>query len=155
ESFIPPHTLAEANDLLREGPIMVQERIAGDNVRAFVVEGEVVGAAEIVSRSPDATDSRRGDVRVRRIQLPAPAAALASAAAGHWGFLFAAVDFMRDAKSGRYVLLECNSAPFFATFEKLTGLEISRHLAQCLLGLTRRSPQAAAASPPHALDRHE
>jgi hypothetical protein len=47
---------------------------------------------------------------------------------------FSAVDFMREARSGRYLMLEANSAPFFVTFEARAGLDISGRLADYLLG---------------------
>lgn len=115
---------------------MVQARIVGDNVRAFVLGGKVLGAAQFVQRAAG-TDSRRGEIRVRRIELPEEAGRQALAAAGHWGMHFAALDFMRDAATGRFELLECNSAPFFVNFEKSTGVEISGRLADFLIGRSR------------------
>jgi glutathione synthase/RimK-type ligase-like ATP-grasp enzyme len=70
---------------------------------------------------------------VRRVDLPTEAAATAVTAARHWGLTFAAVDFMIDAASGRHLLLECNSAPFFVNFEKQTGLPITAELAGFLV----------------------
>ena len=61
-------------------------------------------------------------------------ARLALAAASRWGLVFAAVDLMRDASTGRLVLLECNSAPFFTVFEARTGIDISGRLASHLAG---------------------
>jgi hypothetical protein len=39
---------------------------------------------------------------------------------------------MIDAASGRHLILECNSAPFFVTFEQQTGLPIAAELADFL-----------------------
>lgn len=134
ESFTPPESLDEARELLRSGPVMIQERIEGENVRAFVLDGEMIGAAEVITRDKDETDSRRGDTRIRRVELPEEAARVAVAAASHWGLLFTAVDFMADARVRRHVILECNSAPFFVNFEKMTGIPISSRLADYLVG---------------------
>jgi glutathione synthase/RimK-type ligase-like ATP-grasp enzyme len=112
---------------------MVQERIVGDNLRAFVIDGSAIGAAEIISRGGGETDTRRGDIRVRRVELPDEAARIAVTAAEHWGMIFAAIDFMIDARSGRYIILECNSAPFFVNFEKMTGIPVSSRLADYLV----------------------
>ncbi|MEW6745149.1 MAG: hypothetical protein AB1486_20545 [Planctomycetota bacterium] len=132
EAFELPQTVEKGESLFAGGPLMIQERIEGDNVRAFVLDGTVIGAAEVLQAGGE-TDSRRGEARIRRITLPDEAARLAVAAARHWGLLFTAVDFMRVTRSGSYFILECNSAPFFVNFEKLTGIEISARLAEYLL----------------------
>ncbi len=132
EAFTPPSDREAAENALGEGALMVQERVEGDNLRAFVLDGRVLGAAVIVPAEADDTDSRRDTREVRRCDLPADAAATAVAAASHWGMSFSAVDFMIDAASGRHLVLECNSAPFFVTFEQQTGLPIAGELADFL-----------------------
>jgi glutathione synthase/RimK-type ligase-like ATP-grasp enzyme len=99
-----------------------------------VLDGKVIGAAEVVTQAGEETDSRRGEIRVRRTELPEEAARDAIAAVRHWGMVFAAVDFMVDARSGCYIILECNSAPFFVNFERMTGLPIAGRLAEFLIG---------------------
>lgn len=137
ESFAPPADGEEAAALLEDGPLQVQERVAGDNLRAYVLDGRVLGAAVIVPAAAGDTDSRRDTGRVRRVELPAEAAGVAVAAARRWGMTFAAVDFMVDAASGRHLLLECNSAPFFVSFEKQTGVPIAAELAGFLVAPRR------------------
>jgi len=126
---------------------MIQERINGDNLRAFVLDGEMIGAAEVITRGGSETDSRRGDIRVRRVDLPEEASKAAVAAARRWGMVFAAIDFMVDARTGRHYILECNSAPFFVNFERATGLPITARLAEYL---ARRRPQTGR---PRATER--
>ncbi len=133
EVFTPPADADEASALLEDGPLQVQERVAGDNLRAYVLDGRVLGAAIVVPAVADDTDSRRDTGRVRRVDLPPEAAAAALAAARHWGLVFAAVDFMIDARTGDHLLLECNSAPFFVSFEKQTGVPIAAELADFLV----------------------
>jgi glutathione synthase/RimK-type ligase-like ATP-grasp enzyme len=137
EALPRPGSAAEAARLLEGTPLMAQERIEGDNVRAFVVGAECVGAAEVIPVDGREVDSRRGETRVRRIEPPPEAARDAVAAAGRWGMSFAAVDFMRDTRTGRFVLLECNSAPFFVAFEARTGIDVSGRLATHLLAKRR------------------
>lgn len=134
ETIDLPGEISGARALLRRSPLLVQERIEGDNVRAFVLGGKVIGAAEVIPMSGSEIDSRRGDTRVRRISLPEAAARAAVAAAGRWGMPFSAVDFMRQSRTGEFVLLEANSAPFFVNFEARTGLDISGRLADHLIG---------------------
>lgn len=146
EEFILPDSPDGARETLRLGPVMIQERVVGDNLRAFVLDGSVIGAAEIISRVGEETDTRRGDIRVRRVELPEEAARVAVAAAGHWGMTFAAIDFMIDARTGRYIILECNSAPFFVNFEKMTGIPVSSRLAEYLV---RRGPRGSRPNGAH------
>lgn len=113
-----------------EGARLVQQRVSGENVRAYVAGGRVVGAGRLVSS--DEHDSRRGTRRVRRVDLPAPAERTALSAVALWGMEFAAVDLMLD-DEGRWWLLECNSAPFFVEFERLTGVPVSGALADLLV----------------------
>jgi glutathione synthase/RimK-type ligase-like ATP-grasp enzyme len=136
EAFEVPGSAAAAVAVLEDGPCMIQERIQGDNVRAYVLGDKVIGSATIASIE-DGTDSRRGDIRVQRIVLPETVVRIAVRAAQRWGLQFAAVDFMVEARSGRYVVLECNSAPFFLSFEQQTGWDVSSRLADHLLGRGR------------------
>lgn len=139
ELFAPPEDEAQARAALAAGPRLVQERVRGENVRAFVVGGRLVGAAEIVPASGAEVDSRRDTGRVGRVVLSEQARAHALAAAKRFGLAFAAVDLMRAA-GGRHVVLECNSAPFFVEFERHTGIDVSSALADLLTERVRRSP---------------
>ena len=141
-AFEPPTDVGQARALLAGGPLLAQRRIMGENVRAFVVNGELIGAAEIVSAEGDGVDSRSGPARARRLELPAEAARAALAASALWSLRFSAVDLMRDAASGAYSLLECNSAPFFVNFERLTGIDVSSPLADCLIERRRAATLA-------------
>lgn len=142
EAFVPPRSREEALAALADGPRLVQQRIEGDNVRAFVAGGEVLGAAEILPSDPGEVDSRRDTARLRRITLPEEARRAALAATQRFGIPFSAVDFMREAGSGRFWLLECNSAPFFVEFERRTGIDVSSALADLLTG-RRDRPSAS------------
>jgi glutathione synthase/RimK-type ligase-like ATP-grasp enzyme len=137
ERIEAPASEAEAAALLAGGPLLAQERIEGTNIRVYVVGGRVLGGAEVITLDGAEIDSRRGKARIRRVDLPVDAARHAVAAASHWGMSFAAVDFMREEGTGRFVLLECNSAPFFVAFEASTGMEISGRLADLLLRVRR------------------
>jgi len=137
EVFRPPADEAAARALVAAGPVLVQERVVGENVRAFVAGEAVVGAAEVVPSSGAEVDSRRDTARLRRIELPGEAARVAVAAARRSGLAFAAVDFMREEGTGRYVVLECNSAPFFVVFERRTGVPVSSALADLLVDRER------------------
>lgn len=133
EAFVPPQDADEARTRLVPRPLSVQERVEGDNYRAFVLGGRVIGAAAMISTNGAETDSRRGGIRVHRALLPKAAEATALRASALWGMPFAAVDFMKDERTGCYVVLECNSSPFFVNFEIATGHDISGALAEYLV----------------------
>jgi glutathione synthase/RimK-type ligase-like ATP-grasp enzyme len=138
ERFDPPSSQDDAERLLASGPVQAQELIEGDNVRAFVVGGEYLGAAEFIPLDGTEIDSRRGKARLRRVELPEPAVRHAIAVAELAEMTFAAVDFIREEGTDRYVVLECNSAPFFVAFEASTGIEVSGRLANHLMSIRRK-----------------
>lgn len=138
ERLEPFADLAAARGVLRESALMAQERIEGDAVRAFVVGERVLVAAEVLPQGFGEIDSRRGDARVRRIELPGKVAETSTAVAAHWGMGFAGVDWMRANGGREWVLLECNSSPFFVELERRTGVDITSALADLLLRGARR-----------------
>ncbi len=138
ERLAPPADLAAASAVLRESAVMAQERVEGDAVRAFVVGERMLVAAEILPQTFGEVDSRRGDARVRRIELPGKVAEASIAVTRHWGMDFAGVDWMRANGGREWVLLECNSSPFFVELERRTGVDIASALADLLLRLGRR-----------------
>jgi glutathione synthase/RimK-type ligase-like ATP-grasp enzyme len=138
EIFEPPADAAAARAVLKDSAVMVQERIEGDAVRAFVVGERMLVAAEVLTQNFGEVDSRRGNARVRRMELPGKVAEASVAVTRHWGMHFAGVDWMRANGGREWVLLECNSSPFFVELERRTGVDISSNLADLLLRLARR-----------------
>jgi glutathione synthase/RimK-type ligase-like ATP-grasp enzyme len=76
---------------------------------------------------------------VRRIELPGKICEISKAVALDWGMTFAGVDWMRTADE--WVLLECNSSPFFVELERRTGADIGSAIADLLLRRARRVKQ--------------
>lgn len=138
ERFELPSSPDDARRVLAQGPVLVQQLIEGDNIRAFVVAGEMIGAASFITLDGTEIDSRRGKARINRVEIPEEASRIAVAVAARWKMSFAAVDFMREEGSGRFMMLECNSAPFFVGFEASSGVEVSGSLANHLLGIRRK-----------------
>lgn len=134
EAFTVPAHREGAAEQLSSGPVMIQERIDGDSIRAYVLGKRVIGAALIVSREEGEVDSRRGESRVRPIDLGPSTTELVVEAASHWGLAFSAVDLVGLKTLEQFSLLECNSSPFFVTFERKTGIDIGSRLANYLLG---------------------
>lgn len=139
ETFQPPEDETAARRVFGAGALMIQQRIVGENVRAFVVGDVVIGAAEITIRQPGEIDSRRGATRLRPVTLPKNTLEQVARTARRWGMGFAAIDLMRD-PGGEYWILECNSAPFFVVFERSTAIDVSSRLADYLVGQRRATP---------------
>ncbi len=138
ERLEPLASLDQARAQIGEAALMAQERIEGDAVRAFVITGRVLVAAEILPQGYGEVDSRRGSARVRRIELSGELCEQSKAVAAAWGMSFAGVDWMRGPAGREWVLLECNSAPMFVEFERRTGADIGSALADHLLRRARR-----------------
>jgi glutathione synthase/RimK-type ligase-like ATP-grasp enzyme len=114
--------------LLRNAPVQFQERIVGDNVRAYVVAGCVVAAARI---DCEAIDYRVAPHRLEAIELPSVVARAASIAAECLGLVFAGVDLIVSPE--RIVVLEANPSPMFARFDERTGSRVGSMLADFMI----------------------
>ncbi|WP_049921661.1 ATP-grasp domain-containing protein [Halopiger djelfimassiliensis] len=117
-------------ELLSNSPVQFQERIEGEDIRLFVVGGEVVAAARIVS---DELDYRTEDHDVERIdpaslETDLERAAVETAAA--LDLSFAGVDIVAGAD--RFCVLEANPSPMFAAFDDLAGTDVAGALAEFL-----------------------
>lgn len=126
--------LVEKKDLRAErlaalalAPVLFQEYFEGVSVRVYVVERQVVAAAEIRSGE---IDYRRDEQKVAPTRLSPDERRAAVAAARACGMAFTGVDLIRGADGFR--VLECNPSPMFAVFEQKTGLDVAGPLARLL-----------------------
>lgn len=113
--------------LITNSPVQFQERIDGEDIRVFVVDGAVVAAARIVS---DALDYRATDHDVERIDpatLDDDIVDAAVTAADCLGLTFSGVDVI-DA-GDRFRVLEANPSPMFAAFDERAGTDVAGALA--------------------------
>jgi glutathione synthase/RimK-type ligase-like ATP-grasp enzyme len=102
---------------LATAPVLFQEEVAGRNIRAYVVGGEVVASYEIVSAS---LDYRGSETAVLAAAPSVEEDAACRAAARACGMVFTGVD-LRRRPDGSFALLECNPSPMFAAIERRTG----------------------------------
>ena len=118
--------LARLEDV-KDAPVIFQERVRGDDVRATVVGDRVVCAVTIDSdtldyRSGDAY--RRGEARYTPLTLPPDVEALCVRVARLCGHVLSGVDLKRTS-DGRFIVLEANSAPVYLDIERKTGAPIT------------------------------
>jgi hypothetical protein len=152
----------EADDLapsrlqqLSHAPVTFQRLLPGEDVRVYVLDGEVIAAIRIVSR---ALDFRGNEERCLSIELPAAVRRQCVRAAEVIGLRFTGMDLKRDA-SGSLRFLELNSSPMFLGFDARAGTDIAGCLASRLVsapaprpGVARpaRRRAASASLPPRA-----
>jgi RimK family alpha-L-glutamate ligase len=101
---------------------------AGQDIRAYVVNGTCVAVARRTARDPH---ERRANMTLGAVATPLPlghpAAALAVAATEAVGLDYAGVDMVEDADGGLQIL-EVDAWAGFAGLEQATGADISGHI---------------------------
>lgn len=120
---------------LGPAPVILQERVVGDDVRVTVVDGAVVSAVVIQSAALDYRDDpayASGGARYQPMTLPDQARELALRAASTCMQVISGVDLKRT-RDGRFVVLEANAAPQWLDIEEKTGAAISAAVATLLL----------------------
>jgi glutathione synthase/RimK-type ligase-like ATP-grasp enzyme len=120
---------------LQDAPVMLQERIYGHDIRAYVLDDQVIAAAALLT---DHADFRSGQQNFQPTNLTEEETLALIQAAKLMGLTFAGIDFKRG-KDGCYFLLDINPAPMFAGFEQITGLEIADYLAKYLVNASERN----------------
>lgn len=112
---------------LSNSPVQFQERVDGENLRLFVVGGELAAAGRIET---DALDYRTEEHDVTEVEPRDEIREAALEAATILDLPFAGVDVL-DA-GDRFVVLEANPSPMFAAFDRIAGTDVAGHLAGLL-----------------------
>jgi len=116
---------------LQNSPVQFQERLTGETLRLFVLDGDVVATVRVVS---EALDYRAGDHDVERYD-PHPAVADAAVTAAETLDLrFSGVDVIVE--DDGFGVLEANPSPMFAGFDELAGTDVAGALAEYLASYT-------------------
>lgn len=135
----PPHELTE-EDLTQErleklatAPVQLQEFVPGDDLRLYVLDGDVVGATRYVSESFSfKVDQReREAVELEPATVSTDVESTAIRAANAVDLRFAAAD-VRRSETG-HALLEVNQSPAFAAADVRAGQRVGEALADCLM----------------------
>jgi len=127
------HLLSEwgLDAALEAGPVILQRYVRGDTIRAYIADGRLVGAGRIV-HDTNTVDSSLGQTGVEPVDLPGGAVSAGWNAARHLGLRWTGMDFMKEASTGRFFILECNASSMFANFSRRTGYDVPGALAACL-----------------------
>lgn len=136
-----PSELTEADlderlDDLATAPVQFQEFVPGEDLRIYLLDGEIVGAAryesEYLSFQHAVVEGEGERVDVEPISVPDDLGDALVRAADVTGFTFAAAD-VRRRPDGSYALLELNEAPRFVAPDVYGDQDVSGALAEYLL----------------------
>jgi glutathione synthase/RimK-type ligase-like ATP-grasp enzyme len=134
-------------ELLNRAPVTFQGLLSGEDIRVYVLDGEVIAAIHIVTH---ALDFRGHEERCVRIELPMVVRQQCVRAAQVIGLRFTGMDLKRDA-AGTLRFLELNSSPMFLGFDARAGTDIAGCLAARLVSWLPETSRASAHLPELAL----
>lgn len=130
--------LKENHEEIDRRPLLLQRRIIGRSLRAYVVDSRVVAAAEIVHG--DVIDWRSDVQSIDEVELSSRAEEAIARAPAALGLLFAAVDVEEEGGAdGDPWVIDVNPGPMFAGFEAQSGTDVAGPLADYLIELASRA----------------
>ena len=118
---------------LANAPVTFQELLPGEDLRVFVLDGEIVSAYRIHTA---ALDYRQNEEKVESIALEPGMAELCRTATAKVGLRFTGMDLKRAA-DGSPRILELNPSPMFLGFDRLGGTDILGRFAAVLAAHAR------------------
>ena len=137
-----PHVLtdddltADRLEALATAPVQFQEYVGGEDLRVYVLDGEVIGAIRYESDSDNFSfklDVEEGrDIDVQSATVSDDLVKTVCRAAEVAGLTYAAAD-VRQRSDGTYTLLELNEAPRFAAADVDAGQDVAGALATLLI----------------------
>lgn len=128
-----------AIDLIKAAPVIFQEMVTGEDVRATVVDDRVVSA--VIVETPEGTVDFRSDPTYaagqgtyREVELPGFVEEAVKAAARVLGLRFAGIDVrLVPEKPEAYAILEANPSPTYLDVEVKMGHPITAALIDALV----------------------
>jgi len=118
---------------LEAAPVTFQELLPGEDVRVYVLDGEIIASLRITST---ALDFRQKEERIEQVELPPEVARQCLRATEVLGLRWSGMDLKRGA-DGVLKFLELNSSPMFLGFDARAGTDILGHLARALARAAR------------------
>lgn len=115
-----------------DSPVAIQEYIAGEDVRVYVIDGEVVAAARIVTGELDYRRDPNYMNRIHAIELPAEVQRRTAAVFERHRLVCGSMD-LRLTAEGEFVFLEVNSGGSFLELQKALRVPIADRLAELLV----------------------
>jgi glutathione synthase/RimK-type ligase-like ATP-grasp enzyme len=109
-------------------PVTFQELLPGEDVRVYVLDGEIIASLRIIS---SALDFRQNEQSIESITLPPEVARQCLRAAEVCGLRWTGLD-MKRAADGSLKFLELNASAMFLGFDARAGTDILGRLAGAL-----------------------
>lgn len=126
---LQPHDLEDDRlGRLRAAPVCFQELLPGQDLRVYVVDGEVVAGIRIVS---DALDFRQHEQAMEAVPLDDALRAICVRATAALGLRFTGMDIKMDVH-GEPKILELNPSPMFLGFDQRAGTDVLGALCAAL-----------------------
>lgn len=120
---------------LETAPVLFQEFVEGEDLRVYVLDGEVIGAfrykCDSYSYKIDIKEDNEESITYERLELPEPIERDVLRATDAADLQFAAAD-VRRRKDGSYAMLEVNDTPRFKAADSKAGLDIAERLGEYL-----------------------
>lgn len=118
-------------------PVAIQEYIAGEDVRVYVIDGEVVAAARIVTGELDYRRDPDYMKRIHAIELPQEVQRRTAEVFERHRLVCGSMD-LRLTPEGEFVFLEVNSGGSFLELQKALDIPIADRLAELLIARAER-----------------
>jgi glutathione synthase/RimK-type ligase-like ATP-grasp enzyme len=119
---------------LGAAPVTFQQLLPGEDLRVYVIDGEVVASLRIVSR---ALDFRQNEERIEPFELSPELARICVRATEVIGLRWTGMDLKLDV-DGTPRILELNGSAMFLGFDARAGTDILGRLAGALAGAARQ-----------------
>jgi glutathione synthase/RimK-type ligase-like ATP-grasp enzyme len=113
---------------LEAAPVTFQELLPGEDLRVYVLDGEIIAALRITS---SALDFRQNEESIEPITLPPELARQCLKAAEVCGLRWTGMDLKR-AMDGTFKFLELNASAMFLGFDARAGTDILQRLSEKL-----------------------
>lgn len=119
---------------LSAAPVTFQELLPGEDIRVYVLDGEVIAALRIVT---SALDFRQNEERLEPIELPPDVARNCVKACEVLGLRWTGLDLKRG-QDGVLKFLELNGSAMFLGFDAGGGTDIAGHFTRALAKHSKR-----------------
>ncbi len=113
---------------LGAAPVTFQELLPGEDIRVYVLDGEVIAALRITTQ---ALDFRQNEERIEQIELPPEVRAQCVKGCSALGLRWTGLDLKRG-QDGVLKFLEFNSSAMFLGFDARAGTDILGHFTRAL-----------------------
>ena len=116
-----------------------QTFIDGDTIRCYVLNDRVIAAAKILFHGT--VDSSLSQTGIEVVDLPPQAVQIARTTARILDTRFCGIDLMREKRTDKYFVIDCNFSPMFVNFARLSKIDIPAKIAEYLIQLARQDPK--------------